>query len=93
MQKSMMVLIGALVFSLTMMVGCAPFLTAKEAATLTPEQIKAYNEQGLDVYQCLNVSGPPPTGGFTSVLVPKGAKFEVAFASNCNLLTGKVVPK
>ena len=93
MSKLVMVLVGMMVFSLTMIVGCTPFLTAKEAATLTPEQIKAYNEQGLDVYQCLNVSGPPPTGGFTLVLVPKGAKLEVAFASNCNLLTGKVVPQ
>lgn len=72
--------------------GCAPLLTAKEAHNMTPEQIKAYAEQGLDVYQCLNIAGPPPAGGFTFVMVPKGAKFEVAFGSNCSLLVGRVAP-
>ena len=75
-----------------LLVGCAPFLAAKEAKDMTPEQIKAYGEQGMDVYQCINIAGPPPMGGVTFLIVPKHAKAEVSFASNCQLLVGKVMP-
>ena len=73
-----------------LLAGCAPFLAAKEAKEMTPEQIKAYGEQGFDVIQCLNIAGPPPNGGFTFIIVPKDAKVDVQFASNCSLLKGSV---
>lgn len=72
--------------------GCAPFLAAKEAKDMTPEQIKAYGEQGMDVYQCMNINGPPPNGGVTLLIIPKNAKADIAFSSNCSLLMGKVTP-
>ena len=77
---------------LLLLSGCAPFLAAKEARDMTPEQIKAYSEQGMDVYQCLNISGPPPSGGVTLLIIPREAKAEIAFGNNCQLLVGKVIP-
>jgi len=65
-------------------------LTPKEAAQLTPEQIKAYKEMNMDVFECFNISGPPPNGGFSFIIVPKGSKIDFAFSPNCNLLSGKV---
>jgi len=75
-----------------MMSGCTAILTAREAREMTPEQIKAYREQQMDVYQCANLSGPPPTGGLTFMLVPKDSKLNLAFGSNCSLLKAEVVP-
>lgn len=82
----------SLLIALVMLAGCAPFLAAKEAKDMTPEQIKAYGEQGMDVYQCINIAGPPPMGGVTVLVVPKHAKAEVMFSSNCQLMKGSVTP-
>ena len=90
--KYITIMIGMLLAVILSISGCAPFIASKEAKDMTPEQIKAYNEQGLDVYQCLNISGPPPNGGYTLILVPKKAKIDLAFASNCNPLKASVVP-
>lgn len=81
-----------LLIAVTMTSGCSQILTAREAREMSPEQIKAYAEQQMDVYQCANISGPPPSGGMTFMVVPKHAKLELAFGNNCSLLTGKVLP-
>jgi len=56
----------------------------------TPEQIAAWNEIGYDVYTCFNVSGPPPTGGFTILVFPKDEKPEVSFSMNCQIVKANV---
>ncbi len=57
---------------------------------LTPEQIKAYNESGFDVYGCFQLAGPPPAGGLTYFVVPKGKQLTVGWANNCQPLNAGV---
>ena len=67
--------------------GCSGFLihqAVKAGDQLTPEQIKAYNDVGLDVWSCGTISGPPPSGAFTWITVPKG-KGSVVFGEGCRL--------
>ena len=83
-------LILAILLSATQ--GCAIMLTPQLAQHMTPEQIKAYKEQNADVYSCLNFGGPPPIGATTFIVVARGSKMDLSFASNCGILTGKVSP-
>ena len=54
---------------------------------LSAEQIKAYNEVGLDVYMCFTLGGPPPMGNMTIITVPKNkAIAPISYSSNCSIL-------
>ena len=53
---------------------------------MTSEQIAAHEKAGRDVYGCFTVGGPPPIGGTTWIVVPKGAKPTLSFGANCQLI-------
>lgn len=53
---------------------------------LTPEQIKAYEDAGFDVYGCFMLTGPPPLGSTSWLVVPKGSKVSFKFGDGCRLL-------
>lgn len=78
---------AALILALLSLNGCSGLLIHQAMKTdgLTPEQIKAYNEVGMDVYSCLTVSGPPPMGMGTWITVPKG-KGNVVFGEGCRVV-------
>jgi len=76
-----------LIFGLLLLGGCSGILLrgAADPKDLTPEQIKAYNEVGSKVYSCLQIAGPPPSGGTTIVVMPKDSQSVVRFLPNCML--------
>lgn len=53
---------------------------------LTPEQIKAYNEVGANVFSCLTVKGPPPAGATVIITTPKSSSFTPKFGDNCQVI-------
>lgn len=53
----------------------------------TPEQIRAYKEQDMDVYGCFMIAAPPPNGLTTWIIVPRGSKVAVKFGDGCHLLS------
>lgn len=66
--------------------GCVAAMMGKaidQGQNLTPEQIKAYSDVGSAVYGCFNLSGPPPAGGTTWVVLPKNSDAFVTFLPNC----------
>ena len=67
--------------------GCSGLIgNVSRPDSLTPEQIKAYNEAGLDVYMCGTIGGPPPSGNITWLTAPKGSKLAVKFSHNCQVM-------
>ena len=74
----------ALVVALSMTMGCAGMLgNVSRPDNLTPEQIRAYNEAGMDLYGCFQVGGPPPAGSTTWITMPKGKDVSIKFLPNC----------
>lgn len=65
--------------------GCVlgSFSQMSKSETLSPEQIKAYRDANIDVYGCFTLMGPPPAGGTTWILVPKGSNNVVTFLPTC----------
>lgn len=66
--------------------GCTGMLIGNalnQGQNLTPDQVKAYNDVGQNVYGCLNISGPPPIGGATWLFFPKSETPNVSFLPNC----------
>ena len=63
--------------------GCT-LMQAKSYDQMSPEQMKALNDMHIDVYSCITVAGPPPSGKFVYVLVPRlDKKPDVRFGENC----------
>lgn len=75
--------VGILALSLS---GCALVGLSAVTNSMTPEQIAAHEKAGKDVYGCFTVGGPPPIGGTTWIVVPKGAKPNLSFGANCQLI-------
>lgn len=74
--------------------GCAFNLLRKvtQPEDITPEQIRAYNEVGLDVFMCFQISGPPPGGAMTMFLWPKNKPMHQMFGVSCQIIqTGAVL--
>lgn len=65
--------------------GCA-LVQAQTYRDLSPEQIRAINETGGQVYSCLSFGGPPPVGKTVFIVVPKGQPLPVTFGSNCEVI-------
>lgn len=79
---------------LLLLQGCAFNLLRKvtQPEDITPEQIRAYNEVGLDVFMCFQISGPPPGGAMTMFLWPKNKPMSQMFGVSCQIIqTGAVV--
>ena len=76
----------ALLLSIT---GCtlAMLNQLDKGQAFTPEQIKAYKEQNMDVYGCFTIGGPPPAGMTTWIIVPKDSRIAVKFGDGCHLLS------
>ena len=75
-----------LIVSLLFVSGCAGLIgNVSRPDNLSPEQIRAYNEAGLDVYGCFQIGGPPPAGNTTWITIPKGSKSNVKFLPNCTV--------
>ena len=56
--------------------------------SLTPEQIQAYKDRGMDVYSCFTVAGPPPAGRVTYIVLPRRDTHQpvnLTFASDCQV--------
>lgn len=68
--------------------GCAFNLLRRVAhpEDLSPAQIKAYNEVGLDVFLCFQMSGPPPIGAMTFFLWPNNKPMNQSFGVSCQIL-------
>lgn len=66
--------------------GCTLLGLGHPSNPMTAEQIAAYEKMGKDVWGCFSVTGPPPTGGITWLVTPKGAKPNLAFGANCQLI-------
>jgi len=80
--------ISLLLFYMLFISGCAAQLIGNalgQGQTLTPDQIKAYNEVGSSVYGCFQIGGPPPAGNTQWVVVPKGGQAP-KFGDNCHIL-------
>ncbi len=80
-----MLFLGALLLLIN--TGCSGLLihqAIRAGDQLSPEQVKAMNDVGLDVWSCGTVSGPPPSGAFTWITIPKG-KGVVVFGEGCRL--------
>lgn len=57
---------------------------------LPPEQIRAYNEVGYNVYGCITIGGPPPAGNALFIIVPKTGVVTPTlprFSDGCHLLS------
>lgn len=81
----MKIIIAALL--LTLQSGCVlatlgAFQTNKE---MTKEQIEAFRAANMDVFGCITVTGPPPTGGTTWIIVPKNSNPDIGFLPGCAL--------
>lgn len=72
--------------------GCAFNLLRKvtQPEDITPDQIRAYNEVGLDVFMCFQISGPPPGGAMTMFLWPKNKPMGQQFGVSCQIIQGEV---
>lgn len=70
--------------------GCSGFYLINSALgkgeNLTPDQIKAYQATGSDVYGCFQIGGPPPAGNTNWIIIPKNAPKKPAFGDNCHVL-------
>ena len=66
--------------------GCGVMTMIQSPERLTPEQIAAYEKTGKDVYSCFTIAGPPPVGGTTTIIAPKGSKPHISFGANCQLM-------
>jgi hypothetical protein len=76
--------------------GCAvTMLESRAIRDLTPEQIDALAKlraaTGSDLYLCLRVGGPPPTGNTVILAFPKDSKPGVSFSSECQIVSGQSV--
>jgi hypothetical protein len=74
-------------FMLLSLPGCSGILLshAQTPESLSPAQIKAYNDVGLDLYLCFNLGGPPPVGATAFFLWPKSKDFAPVFGPNCQI--------
>jgi hypothetical protein len=75
--------LAAAMFLALALSGCS-LIMAKQYQEMTPEQIKSLQDAGMDVYSCITVAGPPPSGKFVYVWVPRlDKKPDVRFGENC----------
>lgn len=71
-----------------MFMGCTlsmldiPHIQAIQA--LTPEQIKAFNENNEQVWSCILIAGPPPGGRITLIILPKDSAGP-SFGDGCSI--------
>lgn len=76
-----------------LLTGCATTLIGRAidaGQSPTPEQVDAWRKAGQKVYACFNLSGPPPNGGVTWIIVPGDADALVQFSPTCALIQGVV---
>ena len=82
------IILAAMLALLLALNGCAAQLIGNaigQGQNLTPEQIKAYNEIGANVYGCFQIGGPPPAGNTQWVVVPKDGAAP-KFGDNCHIV-------
>lgn len=81
-----LMLIGLLVL-LFVIAGCVLAPVGIDAyKEMSPDQIKALQALSIDPYVCTTVTGPPPAGRFTSVLVPRlDKKPDIRFGPDCQI--------
>lgn len=78
------VILGIIVLAFVLS-GCT-LIRANAYSELTPEQIRELQKMELDVYSCIVVAGPPPSGKFVYVLVPRlDKKPDIRFGENCSI--------
>jgi hypothetical protein len=67
--------------------GCALSLFGPRAySDMSSEQIKALKDLQMDVYACSTISGPPPSGRITYIVVPRlDKKPDVRFTASCDI--------
>lgn len=84
-----MVALSALLVALLSLPGCAGIIMGSAAArgdVLSPEQIKAYDETGMNVYGCVSLGGPPPAGNSVWIVAPKTAVVPMPrFGDGCHI--------
>lgn len=78
-------IISALLAGLLSLSGCVMGLhKTLDYNAMSPEQIKSLQELAMDVYSCVTISGPPPTGRAVYILVPRlDKKADVRFGEGC----------
>ena len=83
------ILVALFVGFLALTQGCALYMVT-HPERFTPEQIKAYQEVGQNVFWCFQIAGPPPVGGTTILVLPKTVKPDFAFSGSCQLMKGTI---
>jgi hypothetical protein len=80
------ILWGLLLLGYLLLSGCVLSgfgLTPEQAVKLTPEQIQAFKDQDMKVWNCFRLGGPPPVGNSMFILVPKDSTIQYKFNSDC----------
>ena len=76
-----------IVLAMLVLSGCAGLIgNVSRPDSLTPAEIQAYKDAGVDIYSCMTIGGPPPTGQVTIITVPKGMELPVKFLPNCQAM-------
>ena len=82
--------LGSLLACVLSLTGCTGMLIGnalQQGQNLTPEQIKAYNDVGANVYGCFQIGGPPPAGNTQWIVIPKGSNAPLPrFGDMCHLI-------
>jgi hypothetical protein len=93
-QSALSILIGAIVLAVMLsLAGCSGIAllhAIDNGSTLTPEQIKAFADMNMDAWGCFQLSGPPPNGATTWIVLPKGSDGPT-FGEGCRVTAPPIV--
>lgn len=70
--------------------GCTGMLIGnalQQGQNLTPEQIKAYNDVGVNIYGCFQIGGPAPAGNTQWLFISKSSTAPLPkFGDGCHIV-------
>ena len=75
-----------------MISGCI-LATLNQVKEMTPEQIAEYAKINMKVFVCFQLTGPPPLGAVTYMIMPNTATVDLQFNPNCSLMRANVIPR
>ncbi len=80
---SWLFMIAGFIAFMFLIAGCT-LIRSQSYSEMSPEQIAAMQKMELDVYSCIVVAGPPPSGKFVYVIVPRlDKKPDIKWGDNC----------
>ena len=87
MQKTVSIICLILILS-----GCV-LATLNQVKEMSPEQIAEYAKINMKVFVCFQLTGPPPLGAITYMIMPNTATVDLQFNPNCSLMRANVIPR